>query len=91
MINPTIKTTYHKQPPLLSRFRTRDQIFLSPGLGTPFTHLTDQTLFLTDAQLVWPVEGTGKSIVELARNKKGQSRGWTIFGLEGSGLEEVVP
>lgn len=55
-----------------------------PLLGPSFTYLSDLTLWTTKADSIWGSDGRGKFIVEVARNRRGESRGWACFDLVGS-------
>ncbi|SCV72598.1 BQ2448_4135 [Microbotryum intermedium] len=62
---------------------------LRPSLGTTFTYLTDMTLWLTRADHIWTsmasstsspmTSATTRFVVDLVRNRRGESGGWTMF------------
>ncbi|ORY90848.1 P-loop containing nucleoside triphosphate hydrolase protein [Leucosporidium creatinivorum] len=54
---------------------------VKPTLGVTFTYLTDLTIWTTRAESIWGSDGRGKFIAEVARNRRGEARGWIGFDL----------
>ncbi|KAL8291915.1 hypothetical protein RQP46_002173 [Phenoliferia psychrophenolica] len=71
----TIPPASHAAP--FSRFPTSPGF--KPALGSTFSYLTDVTLWLTRGDAVWDETDSAKGVVEVARNRFGESQRWTAF------------
>ncbi|GAA5934419.1 hypothetical protein JCM3775_000353 [Rhodotorula graminis] len=78
------------QPPPLSSLPLPEP--LRPSLGPTFAYLVDLSVLLTPAEpLFGPVDGKGRTVLEVTRNSRGDKGGTVVFKLEGGvDLEQLV-
>ncbi|GAA5847855.1 hypothetical protein JCM9279_006666 [Rhodotorula babjevae] len=86
---PTAPAPAAGQPPPLSSLPLPEP--LRPSLGSTFAYLVDLSVLLTPAEpLFGPVDGKGKTVLEVTRNARGDKGATVVFKLEGGvALEQL--
>lgn len=79
LVNAASTTSTAVVPPITSL--PLQQPNVKPTLGVTFTYLTDLTIWTTRAETIWGSDGKDKFIAEVARNRRGEARGWAGFDL----------